>query len=152
LIYAIGLVAVALALVGFYLIYSGASAFWLTVRRWRYLIEADGVVVRHIRDEPTTNLDGGTVVLSYRPVVRFQNRQGQTTEFSSAFGSNDLRQKHPVGSRMPVLFDPDGVLPPRIRSWSSLWGTSLLLVVGGLIFLGGAALASAVVVIKGPVR
>lgn len=44
-----------------------------------------------------------------------------------------------IGETLPVLYDPDEVMPPAIDSWSSLWGVHLMCLVTGLLFWGGGA-------------
>src|SRR5689334_477771 len=81
--------------------------------------------------------------VTYRPVVRFRDKQGQTIEFSSSSSSNPPGYSR--GETITVLYRPSNAQDARINGYFSLWGGATIVgglgtvfaLVGGGIMLGG---------------
>ena len=69
---------------------------------------------------------------TYRPVISYVPASGQRVRFKPMVYSNP--QSFEVGERVVVLYEPDRPDEARIRSFSSLWLSSLMLLGLGTIF------------------
>jgi len=102
------------------------------VRRTRAFLsraaEATGEVVA-LEKEPAT---GTGDLCTYRPVVSFQSRSGQRTQFAALAHSNP--PEYQVGDPVRVLYDPERPQEACIRSFTQLWLLAVLLGGLGLIF------------------
>jgi hypothetical protein len=135
--------------VGVLLVFNGLRGLSRIIRRRPYLLEATGRVVKLERVEPMPNTsDHSTPVPTYRPVVEFETISGERKRFASGFGADRKSLKLQVGSTVPVLYDHEEVVSPMIHSWASVWGSHLILIAAGLIFLGGSALTYALIRVK----
>ena len=74
----------------------------------------------------------------YTPVVRFKTASGKVQTFTSAV-SVGSSSRYKVRTTIPVLYDPDDVIPPRIDSWATIWGVHIVFLFGGLVGFGLAA-------------
>jgi hypothetical protein len=72
--------------------------------------------------------------VTYKPLVRFMDGQGQAHTFQSAISSNP--PSYAVGEHVVVLNDPHGDGNPKIRSLFSLWGGAVIAGALGCVFLG----------------
>jgi hypothetical protein len=62
-------------------------------------------------------------------------------EFVSETGKVGSESPYHALTKLPVLYDPEGILPPQIDSWFELWGIQLILItLVGPLFIGGGAL------------
>jgi hypothetical protein len=140
--YVVGLMIVLSPLVGLFFIVAGVRGIWTTWKRRPFLRSADGIIVG-IKTESVINDDSSSseLQLSYRPILRFTTERGEVQEFVSEMGKIGSESPYRKGDRLPVLYDPDGVLPPRIDSWFTLWGFHLILTgFAGPLFIGCSAL------------
>ena len=118
-------------------ILAGGEGLWITWRRRPFLRSAVGEVIEVQMHHLGTPDSGDDSV--YTPVVRFKTAPGKVKTFRSAL-SVGSPSKYKVGMTIPMLYDPDDVIPPRIDSWMTIWGYHIVfLVLGGLVGLGGAA-------------
>lgn len=104
-------------------------AFYLAQSTHRFAQTAhqfDGEVVDLL---PVSSNDGVT----YKPLVRYQDGQGQRHEFQSSVSSSP--PAYDVGDHVAVLHDPHGDGSPRIGSFMSLWGGAVILGGLGAVFL-----------------
>jgi hypothetical protein len=140
--YVVGLTIVLSPLIGLFLIVAGIRGIWTTWKRRPFLRSADGTIVG-IKAESVTNDDSSSseLQLSYRPILRFTTERGEVQEFVSQVGKIGSESPYHIGDRVPVLYDRDGVLPPRIDSWFALWGFHVILTgFAGPLFIGCSAL------------
>src|SRR5262249_30462061 len=140
--YLIGLGLVAFSLCGLMTWLAGIRGLWSQWRRRAFLRSAVGEIISLKRSEVSSS-DSSTAASVYHPVLRFKTASGEVKTFLSPFGTGPS-PKYKVGMTIPVLYDPDNVLPPMIDSWFAIWGGHVMLLIAGLVFLGGAALGCAV--------
>jgi len=135
----------ALCLTGFWLLALGAffgaiAELWSKCRRRPFLRPAVGEVfnveVHSLNLPPDGSYDSDDRV--YAPVVRFKTASGEVKTFKSPV-SVGSPSKYKVGMTIPVLYDPDDVMPPMIDAWVTIWGFNVILFVFALVMLGAAA-------------
>jgi len=161
--YMLGLFLVAGWLFGLILFFRGIRGLWTTWRRWASLRSAVGEVIG-VEEETVQSDEYDVEYPVYTPVLRFKTASGEAKTFRPkwSFGPSAVRYKtahgqfeasrsafgsrrsspYKVGMTVPVLYDPDGVIPPMIDSWTTIWGASVGGLFGGLVLLGIAAFAS----------
>jgi hypothetical protein len=140
--YVVGLMIVFIPVGGLFCIVAGVRGLWTTWRRRAFLRAAEGIIVG-IKTEPVINDDSTSSELqrSYRPILRFTTEEGEVHEFVSALGKIGTEPPYRKGDRLPVLYDPDGVLPPLVDCWFALWGFHLMLsAFAGPLFIGCSVL------------
>jgi Protein of unknown function (DUF3592) len=150
-----------LALVGYFLIRTGLSEI-ATLRRVRArLLTVEGVVttIDSQRQSPASDADSKYYTILHFPVIHFHTQAGEKKSFRSEVGDVEKRRKsghgfswlfrrkytveaeqkrfHP-GQAVPVLYDPQGEVPPRIKGWAGLWGAGSSMIAGGSAFVLGA--------------
>jgi hypothetical protein len=137
--YALWVMLVGFSVVGATSILAGGEGLWITWRRRPFLRSAVGEVIRvEMHYLSTSDSDSGDDSV-YTPVVRFKTASGEVKTFTSAV-SVGSSSTYKVRMTIPLLYDPDNVIPPRIDSWMTIWGYHIVfLVLGGLVGLGGAA-------------
>jgi hypothetical protein len=125
-------------LVGLFLIVAGVRGLCTTWKRRPFLRSAEGIVVG-IKTESVINDDSTSseLQLAYRPILRFTTERGEVREFVSEMGKIGSESPYRKGDRLPVLYDPNGVLQPLIDSWFALWGFHVILTaIAGPLFIG----------------
>jgi hypothetical protein len=131
-------------LVGLLLIVSGLRGALRRRERLEHMVRLEGVVMTVTRKR-----QAGSIVGKRRhqrrgwmffPVIRFTPPSGEQITFESESGDGGQTSQYSAGQRLPVLYDPEGQLPPMIDSWWSVWGGALFQVFGGAIFIGGGLL------------
>jgi hypothetical protein len=140
--YVLGLMLVVFPLCGAVLIVAGIQGLWTTWRRRPFLRSALGTIVA-VERRPApgrTETYWKGPYIAYQPIVRFTTESGEVREFRSPAGKIGRSPMYRIGATLPVLYDPDEVLPPTIDSWFALWGGHLTCILVGPIFFGGAAL------------
>lgn len=70
---------------------------------------------------------------TYRPVVRFEDSEGRTVEFSSSSSSNPPRYAR--GEAVSILYRPTDPQDAEIDGYFSLWGGQTILAALGSVFL-----------------
>ena len=70
----------------------------------------------------------GPIDTRYQPILRYQRASGEVRQFIWETGRIATESPYHQGDQLPVLYDPDGVLSPRIKSFYSLWGIHLGLI------------------------
>jgi len=114
----------------------GALFFFLRSGVFVYRATATtGKVIDHDVKTSTSTGSGSnrsSTTTSYRPVVQFQ-LQGETITFVSKAGNNSPGDQ-PVGSEVPVLFNPKDPHNAEIDSFSAIWGGSVFMIVFGTIW------------------
>jgi hypothetical protein len=142
--YIVGLMMVIFPLVGCFLIYSGLNEFLKRRERLEYMVRVEGAVMTVTRKRQP-----GLIARKSRhqrqgwmffPVIRFTAPSGEQITFESESGDGGQTSQYSAGQRLPVLYDPEGKLPPMIDSWWSVWGGAFFLVLGGAVFIGGGLL------------
>jgi hypothetical protein len=136
--YVVGLMLVVFALLGVGMSVAGLRGLWRTWRRRPFLKSAVGRIVSLQKNAVFAGEGGSTTV--NLPVVGFTTESGEVKQFASQIGSAEGNAKYRVFDPVPVLYDPDEILPPVIDSWMTLWGGHLLAATVGPIFLGGSVL------------
>jgi hypothetical protein len=134
--YMLWLMLVGCSLVGAASILAGGEGLWITWRRRLSLRSAVGEVIEVQMHHLGTPDSGDDSV--YTPVVRFNTAPGKVKTFRSAL-SVGSPSKYKVGMTIPMLYDPDDVIPPRIDSWATIWGVHIVFLFGGLVGFGLAA-------------
>jgi hypothetical protein len=160
------LMLVGFSLGGAWAILLGVRGLWTTCRRWSYLRSAVGTIVAIEQRRVSYDADSTVPDIASFPILRFQTESGEVKKFRSALGqvgrspawrigtkrgitmhfsraSADRltwSPKYRIGMTLPVLYDPDEVLPPTIHSWAALLGGYLACLLSGAIFFGGAAM------------
>jgi hypothetical protein len=137
--YVVGVLIVFAPLFGLVFIVVGVRGLWTTWKRRPFLRPADGIIIG-VQEERVTDDDGHDQEWKYRPILRYTTETGEVKEFVSETGQIGRESPYREGTQLPVLYDPDGVLPPRINSWFALWGTQLILIAVGPVFIGCGAL------------
>jgi hypothetical protein len=128
----IGFLKHAFALIGFAMLVG--AVFWYQNTRAFVgaAVSAQGTVVDLVA---VRSSDGTT----YRPVVRFQDGDGRTVEFSSSTSSNPPRYSR--GEQLTVLYKPGDPHEAEIDGWFSLWGGPTIVAgLGSLFFLVGGGI------------
>jgi hypothetical protein len=136
MVYMLWLMFVGCSIVGAASIHAGGEGLWITRRRRPFLRSAVGEVIEvqmHYLGVPESGDDS-----VYTPVVRFKTAPGKVKTFRSAL-SIGSPSKYKVGMTIPVLYDPDDVIPPMIDSWATIWGVHIVFLFGGLFGFGLAA-------------
>jgi hypothetical protein len=137
--YIVGLMIIFTPLFGLLFIGAGVAGLRTTWRRRRFLQSADGIIIG-VEVDDTLSDDGPVDQWAYRPILRYTTSTGETREFVSEVGEIHSKSPYVKGSQLPVLYDPDGVLSPRINSWFALWGSHLVLIAVGPVFIGCSVL------------
>jgi hypothetical protein len=140
--YVLGLMLIAFPLCGLLMILVGVRGLWKTWSRRPFLRSAVGKVVKIEQcraigsgDESVSNPD-----TAYYPILQFTTESGKVREFRSPAGQLGNSPPYTLGMTIPVLYDPDDILPPAINSWFALWGGHVVCLLAGPILLGGAAI------------
>src|SRR5262249_21001758 len=137
--YVVGLMMVLSQLFGLMCIVIAVRELWTTWRRRPFMRSATGIIVG-VKQEPTIGSVEFESQPGYRPILRYTTETGEVRQFVSESGWTGRKSHYSRAAQLPVLYDPDGVLPPRINSWFALWGGHLLLIALGLISIGCGAL------------
>jgi hypothetical protein len=69
---------------------------------------------------------------TYRPLIHFQDQQGETIEFMSSVGSNP--PSYSEGDKVEVLYIPSKPQNARVNGWFSLWGAATIVGSLGVVF------------------
>ena len=94
--------------------------------------KAEGTIVELVRSNSSDST-------TYRPVVHFNNQNGEQIEFTSSAGSNP--PSYSKGEKVEVLYLPNEPRNAKINGFFSLWGGSLIIGgIGGVFFLIGAGI------------
>ncbi|MBK5971170.1 MULTISPECIES: DUF3592 domain-containing protein [Thiorhodovibrio] len=126
-----GSISILFALIGLVLLAIAAFAYDRTTGFIDTALSTTGTVVELTRSSQSGSSSGGGS--TYRPVVRFQDRQGTTIEFVASVGSNP--PSHRPGETVEVLYPPDDPHKATLRSVLQLWFTEILLGGLGSLFL-----------------
>src|SRR5262249_16057573 len=124
--YVVGLMLLVFSLPRVWVGAAGLRGLWMTWRRRPFLKSAVGRIVSLRKHVSVSDEDGSTIV--NLPVVRFTTESGEVKQFASQIGSAADNSKYRVFDTLPVLYDPDHVLPPKIDSWITLCAGHLLFV------------------------
>jgi hypothetical protein len=137
--YLVGLMIVFSPLVGAFLIVNGVRRLYTTWKRRPFLRSAEAVVVG-TKTKPVSDMDSSEPQQSYFPILQFTTERGELRQFVSETGKIASESPYRRGDRLPVLYDPDGVLQPLRDSWYALWGAHLVLAaIAGPLFIGCGA-------------
>ena len=128
--YLLWLMLIGFPLAGAIVIFAGVQGLWTTWRRRPSLRSAVGTIVGFEAEDAFEEV-------AYYPVLRFTTESGKVKQFCSHIAGST---KYRIGATLPVLYDPDGIMPPTIDSWFALWGSYLLFILSGPIFFIGSAL------------
>lgn len=117
------------------------AAYWAYSHTQGFIdqaLSAQGTVIELSRSSSGSSTSGGSS--TYRPVVVFQDHNGQRVEFIASVGSNP--PSHRKGDRVEVLYRRADPQDAAIDSFLHLWFTaSLLGGLGMLFFTIGASLS-----------
>jgi hypothetical protein len=143
--FVVGTMLIVFGAAGIFLVSNGVWSLLQTLRRLPHLVGANGVVlkVHSERRFTETNTGGGwrpTVIIVNFPVIQFQTDAGETRSFRSSTGDVGRRSRYRPGQALRILYDPDGQIPPMINSWTGIWFPIVAQSIGGVGFMGGAAL------------
>jgi hypothetical protein len=140
--YILGLMLIVFPLSGVVVILSGLRGLWTTWMRRPFLQSAVGTVIGIEKRHAIGSSDGSVSQpdTAYSPILRFTTESGDVREFRSPTGQLGDSSPYTVGMTIPVVYDPDDILPPAINSWFALWGGHVICLLAGPIFLGGAAI------------
>lgn len=138
-------VVIVLLIAGFGIV--GLVLLWTFIRelgrrlaRLPYLKRAEGTVTAVKAEESQIQSDSSASTMAFFPVITFE-AQGVFHTFTSPFGDGN-RTRYVIGQKIGVRYDPTGQIPPAIDSWTGMWLAPVIGIVGGVVFLGGAALVS----------
>lgn len=117
-------------LVGALFVYKNTNDFLLSA------VSAQGTIIDLVQSKNSESV-------SYHPVVKFIDADGQVVEFTSSTGGS--ASSYPLGDVVEVLYQPHNVEDAKIKSFFALWGAALLVAVlgagfvliGSIIFLFG---------------
>jgi hypothetical protein len=124
--YLVGLMIVFSPLVGVFFIMKGVRRLYTAWRRRPFLKSAEAVVVG-TKTKSVSDMDCSEPQHLYRPILQFTTERGELRQFVSETGKIASESPFRRGDRLPVLYDPDGVLQPLPDSWYALWGYHLFL-------------------------
>jgi len=135
------------ALVGLLFTLAAALLFrsaYMSVRTW---ITVSGTVIGYAETQqgryydPKGNVDRQTwtaksapppsKLIGYQPQVEFTAHDGKKIVFTSSHGSD--KKPYEIGTAISVLYNPQKPEEARIRSFSELFGTPLILMFCGII-------------------
>ena len=115
-------------------------------RRWvvQRMETAVGTILR-VHQERRCDLDNGSnssrdVTILNFPVIQFRLPNGHDVQFRSEVGDTGRISQFRSGMQLPVLYDPQGEEAPLIKSWSGVYLASLMYVIAGTAFIGGATM------------
>jgi hypothetical protein len=135
--YVLGLCLIGFSLFSLVTFFGALGGLWSRWRRRASLLSAVGEVIKVERGHLNLSESGDDSV--YTPVVRFKTASGEVKTFRSEFGFGPS-SPYKVAMEIPVLYDPDDVIPPMIDSWATIWGGHLAVLLFGLVLVGAAAL------------
>jgi hypothetical protein len=138
--YIVGGMMVVFALAGVGLFLSGLFGLLRRMRARHRLRQVEGEIVRIEVRQQHGGSDGPRTMYFHYPEIRFRSEERGDETFLSEMGVGASTSTYAEGQKIGVLYDPDGKIPPMIDSWSSLWGPSLVQMVSGPVFVGGALL------------
>jgi hypothetical protein len=78
------------------------------------------------------------------PVVLFTPAGGQPVTFKSEVGDGGQESRYEVGQKLAVRYDPEGIIPPTLDTWSGMWLPPVIGLFAGLVFLAGSGLVAVV--------
>ena len=114
-------------LVGAFVVYKNTRTFLAGASK------AEGTVVDLVQSRSSDSI-------TYKPVVRFIDQDGRTSEFVSTTGSNP--PSYSKGQKVEVLYRPTAPEDAKINSFFSLWFGALILGgMGGAFFLIGLGIS-----------
>ncbi|NMY30709.1 DUF3592 domain-containing protein [Pseudomonas sp. WS 5412] len=120
--YVFSIVGVAL-LISALFVYKNTSDFLLNA------VSAQGTIIDLVQSRSSESV-------SYHPVVKFIDADGQEVEFTSSTGGS--ASSYPLGKIVEVLYLPHDVKDARVKSFFALWGAALLMAIlgAGFAFIG----------------
>jgi small-conductance mechanosensitive channel len=120
------------SLVGFGMLVAACSMYFETNSFLSKAAITQGAVIKLLQSTSRGKI-------TYRPVVRFNNKNGDTVEFVSAHGSRPPR--YTVGQEVEVLYQPTDPHNAEINAFFPLWGGSVIMgIMGGVFFLLGSGI------------
>ena len=138
--YVAGFMMFVFPLAGIMLIQLSIRRLWTNFTRWPFLFSAEAEIVNVIRKDAIRSTGGHkNSRYAFYPVLRFQTAFGEVREFQSETGQGADKSPYQIGSKMPVLYDPDNLMPAVIYSWGALWFNELVMMLGGILFCGASA-------------
>jgi hypothetical protein len=138
--YVVGFMMFMFPLAGIILIQLSLRRLWTNFTRWPFLFRAEAEIIKVIRKDAIRSADDHSGPrYAFYPVLRFQTAFGEFREFQSESGQGGDQSPYQIGSKLPVLYDPDNLMPPVIYSWGALWFIELVMILGGLLFCGAGA-------------
>lgn len=142
--YFVGFMMFAFLLVGSGLVIAAVREFIRKFYRMTYFRRATGSVVKIEKKRQIPQADSSfrhrKTQYSFFPVIKFKHLSGEEIIFQSEIGDAGTNSKYRVGQRLAIVYDIDNKLPPMINSFTGVWLPVILQTVGGMVFIGGAAL------------
>jgi Protein of unknown function (DUF3592) len=140
----VGAMMVIFFIAGVGLFWKGLQSLFQMIRRRPHLLSAQGTVLKVERKVDITGVSRqerrrGSNIAHY-PVIHFLNHRGESVSFRSEVGDKGRTSSYSTGQVLPVLYDPEGEMPPMIDSWSGLWLIPISLTAAGVVFVGGSIL------------
>lgn len=110
-------------LIGAIFVYKNTSDFLLDA------VSAQGTIIDLVQSRNSESV-------SYHPVVKFIDADGQAVEFTSSTGGS--ASSYPLGDLVEVLYQPHNVKNARVKSFFALWGAAVFMAVlgAGFVFIG----------------
>ena len=141
--YIVGGMMIIFLLGGLTLIWFGLRTLLTMLRLRPHLLLAEGVVLRiHQEKSLQRNYQHRRKPPAKRffPEIQFHTAAGKTIAFRSETGDVGRQSGYSIGQAIPILYDPQERIAPRINSWFGVWGSSFGTLLGGVVFIGGALL------------
>src|SRR5579863_7750696 len=112
--YVLGLMLIAFPFCGGLVFLYGVRGLWTTWMRRPFLRSAVSkvVAVETQRAIGSTDDSPSQPSTAYYPILRFTTESGEVREFRSSAGKLGDSSPYTLGTTIPVLYDPDGILPP----------------------------------------
>lgn len=124
----ISLIKYSFSIIGALLLFGAGSSYKNTSDFLAEAESASGSVVALLKNKSNESV-------SYTPVVKFVDREGETFEFVSDISSNP--PAYSVGDEVEVLYSPQNPAEAKLEG-IALWGSSIILaVLGGVFFATG---------------
>ncbi len=100
-------------------------------------IATSGVVTNIEVNLPSSTSSGGTGDTTYKPTLRYTDQNGQPQSGQTFLSSSSYN--YPIGTKIPILYDPATPGSLRMDSWFALWGFNLIFLITGLLIMAGGA-------------
>lgn len=127
---------------------------WQKIREARSRLQRAQGVVLNVYSERRPANRANYIRFHHYPEIQFHTAEGEAVRFRSETGIVETRRVngvalfnffsrkpdmdrkgYTIGQAIPVLYDPDGRISPRIHSWGALWEMPFFTILGGSVII-----------------